>query len=269
MVRVLLVAALFSLLAVLDADVAWAGPGGVFVKAAAKSTLGKIVFGILGVLFLPLIIWVLGAQALGVRRTRKELELLAKARPEFAWGKLEAEARAAVLDIYAAWKADDLAAVEHRMAPEYFESQKELLERWRDEGKVNVIDLRGQVKLKPLFVKTETVVSYSLVALLVEAQVVDYLQDESTGKVLKGKKEWDPGFEAVWVLTYREGRWLVTRIEDGSTSLSFARLKNEIDPRYLTERFASEPAVAQAPEQAEAVQRERAPKQVAGKKRHG
>src|SRR6187402_1205065 len=150
LVRVLLVAALFSLLAVLDADVAWAGPGGVFVKAAAKSTLGKIVFGILGVLFLPLIIWVFAAQALGVRRTRKELELLAKARPEFAWSKLEAEARAAVLDIYAAWKADDLAEVEQRMAPEYFESQKELLERWRDEGKVNVIDLRGQVKLKPL-----------------------------------------------------------------------------------------------------------------------
>ena len=265
----LLVAAVFSLLATLDADAAWAGPGGVFVKAAAKSTVGQILFGILGLIFLPLILYVFAGQALGIRRTRRELAKLAKARPEFAWEELETEARTAVEEVYAAWKHDDLAEAEQWMAPEYFASQQALLERWRAEGKLNVLNLRRLAKLQPLFVKTETPAAYSLVAILIQAHVVDYLEDKATGKVLKGSTSVDPSFEAVWLFTHREGRWLVTRIEEGRTSFSFAKLKNEIDPRYLTERFTSEPSLAQAPEHAEAEQGEGAPEQVARQKRHG
>jgi inner membrane protein import complex subunit Tim44-like protein len=265
----LLLAAVFVVLAVVDPQLAWAGPGGVFVKAAAKTLVGQIVLGVLGVLFLPLVLWVFIGQALGIRRTRRELEQLAAARPEFAWEILEREARQAIEDVYQGWQAGALEEVADRMTPEYFASQAAVLERWEDEGKQNVVKLHLIRKLSPLYVRTESRAAYSVVALLVAASVTDYLEELATGKILKGSKTVDHAHESVWLFAHRDGQWRVTRIEEGRMSFSFAKMKNEIDPALLTQLPASQPALAQAPQHEPAAKHESTPKQVPDRERHG
>ena len=227
-------------------ETAWAGPGGVFVKAAAKSIWGKIALGVLAVIFMPLILYVVIGERIGIYRSRKALGELAKTRPEFDWTGVREQASEAITDIYAVWESGDLSSVQHHMTRQFYASQQELLERWRDEGKRNVIDLHKISRLSPLFVRTETAESYSTLALLLDATVVDYLEDTATRKVLKGKKSRDSSFQAVWVFAHVNGRWRVARIEEGNTSFGFAKLKNEIDFGRAPGRFPSQPAVTQA-----------------------
>lgn len=265
----LLLIAVGLALAALDARVAWAGPGGIFVKAAAKTVVGQLVLGVLGVVFLPLVLYVFIGQELGIRRTRRELTLLARTRPEFAWETIEREAWRAIEDVYDGWEAGALEDVADRMTPEYFASQQALLERWKDEGKENVVKLHSVRRLFPLYVRTESSGASSTVAVLVHARVTDYLLELRSEKILKGNQAVDNAFESVWIFAHRDGQWRVARIEEGRLSFSFAKMKNDIDPALLTPHAASQPALAQAPQHEVAAEHERAPKQVTGRERHG
>lgn len=242
----LLLAAVVVLLLLVLPETAWAGPGGAFAKAAAKTIWGQIALGVLGVIFLPLILYVFIGEWIGIRRTRKALTELAKSRPEFDWKLFTEQATAAITDVYGVWESGKLESVEHHLLSQYYFSQQGLLDRWHEEGKRNVIDLHKINGLAPLFARTETEESYAMIAVLLKATVVDYLEDTRTRKVLKGKKYRDSSFQAVWVFAYVNERWRVARIEDGNTSFGFAKLKNEIDFGHAPGRFPSQPAVTQA-----------------------
>jgi hypothetical protein len=252
----LLLAAVVVLLLLVMPETAWAGPGGAFAKAAAKTVWGKIALGVLGVIFLPLILYVFIGEWIGINRTKKALIELAKVRPEFDWQLVSEQAKAAITDVYAVWESGDLEPVEHHLLPQYYSSQQQLLERWQEEGKRNVIDLHKISGLKPLFVRTETDESYAMIAVLLNATVIDYLEDTKTRKLLKGKKHRDPSFQAVWVFAYMNERWRVARIEEGNTSFGFAKLKNEIDFSQAPGRYPSQPVVTQAAQDDAAAQQE-------------
>lgn len=255
--RLTLLFGVVVLLLIVVPETAWAGPGGVFMKAAAKSVWGKIAFGVLAVIFLPLILYVVIGERIGIYRSRQALKELAKTRPEFEWMHVREQASQAITGIYEVWESGDLASVAHHMTPQFHTAQQELLDRWRDEGKRNVIRLHKIASLDPLFIRTETDLNYSTIAVLLDAMAVDYLEDTNTRKVLKGKKSRDDSYQAVWLFAYVGGRWRVARIEEGNTSFGFAKLKNEIDFGRVPGRYPSQPAVTQAAQHDAAAQNER------------
>jgi hypothetical protein len=214
-------------------ETALAGPGGLFVKAVFKTFWGKLLFAVVCFVFLPLIAYVLWRQAFEVRRCKRDLAALARELPMFAWAPLEAHVRTAVGAFYRAWRRGDLAQAAEYVMPGFLESQRDLLDRWNEEGKVNAFELHGSIqRVAPLHVRVETEDSLSVVAVLVCANVTDFLAEISTGKVIKGNTEPEET-ESVIYFAYSDGAWRIASIEEGSQSLVVATMKNELDASYL------------------------------------
>lgn len=259
-----LVVVLFALSAAFPME-AWAGPGGVFVKAAAKSPFMRWLFVILGILFLPLIVYAYTRQGLGILRTKKDLRALAQTQPEYAWSLIERQATAAVRALYAGWQSSDLSAAMEHLRPDYFESQTALIDRWREEGKRNVCKLQELAGISPLWMRAKTDAQYAAIALLVRGKQLDYLEHVESRRLIKGNRAAIEEFESVWLFTYQGERWLVFGIRPGDESLGYARLSNEValDHRALQPSLL-QPAATQARENGAAAQHERAPVRVTG-----
>lgn len=223
-----------------------AGPGGQFVKSITKSPLGKVVLGIVAVILLPLIIYVVVREAMGVRQTKRDLKELAEQYPYFHWNDIERKTYEAVTRIYEVWTSGKLLSVSHFMTRDFGLSQQEMLDRWYEEGKRNVVSLKDINKIKPLHVTVENEDSYSSVRILVNVKIVDYLENVSTGKIIKGRKKVDDSFETIWVMTYEEGAWRVSAIEEGDNSLDLATTDNQLDTSFLDRMARTTPSQAPA-----------------------
>ncbi len=207
-----------------------AGPGGQFAKVVAKTWLGKIVLAILFVVLLPVVLWALVREWVGVRKTRRDLAELATTHDYFDWAQIEARVEEAAAGVGHAWGTGNLDVVADYFTEDYLASQQALLERWRLEGKKNVHEFHDINKIKPLFVRTGGGWWQDQVSVLISATVVDYLQDTETGKVLKGKKRKDRNYETIWNLVRERGAWRLSSIEEGSESLNLAMQANRVKP---------------------------------------
>ncbi len=266
-VRIALAVMLCLFLLLVVTAPALAGPGGQFAKLAAKTTLGKIVLGVLFVVLLPLVVWALTREWIEVRKTRRDLAELAETHDYFDWAGIEAWVEEAAAGIGHAWGTGDLEEVADYMTESYYASQRALLERWRQEGKRNVHEFHDINKIKPLFVRAGGGWWQDQVSVLISAAVVDYLQDIETGKVLKGKKRKDRDYQTIWNLVREHGAWRLRSIEDGSESLALAMQANRIEPavrRPALPRRPSELPATQVVEDFLPAQDEQAAVEVAG-----
>ena len=228
-VRILLAMMLALALLMVVTSPVLAGPGGQFAKVIFKSTLGQIALVVLGFILLPLALYVWIRQAVEVRKTRRDLAELAKAHDYFDWAQIETRIEEAAAGIGHAWGRGDLGVVADYMTEDYFQSQQELQERWRQEGKRNVHEFFDINKIKPLFVRAGVGWWRDQVSVLISATVVDYLQDVETGKVLKGKKRKDRDYETIWNLVREHSAWRLDSIEEGSESLNVALRANRLE----------------------------------------
>ena len=217
-----------------------AAPGGQFVKQALKSKYGRIGGLIVGglmliafILFLPLILYVQYKEWAGIRKTKSDLAKLAMKYNWFEWTALREQIKQTVRDIAKVWASGDLSSVSSSMTEDYFNSQQELLRRWVDEGKQIVYRLEKIQRIEPLAVSVEDEETHSWIRVLVTVDCVDYMRDEHTREVIKGDIGTTSGFESVWVFVHQKKEWLLSGIEQGSTSLSWASEKNRIDTSYL------------------------------------
>src|SRR5687767_14775646 len=64
---------------------ALAGPGGKIASAAFQSFWGRVLLGLLAVVFLPLILYVVGREYIGSKRARRDLDALRRVNPAFDW----------------------------------------------------------------------------------------------------------------------------------------------------------------------------------------
>ncbi len=211
----------------------YAGPGGEVLEFAIKSRVGRIIFGILGIILLPLFLYIVIAEWLGIRKTRKDLDNLAVTYPCFKWIPLEMRIRRGVEAMYGGWSTGDLSPARAFLTEDYFESQQDILDRWRDEGKINVTDIRKLGKVQPLHVVVEDGSNYSTVTAKITMDVVDYMKDAETGEIIKGTKETHSDRDMLWTMIYENETWLLHSIGDGDESLAFARITNTVDTRYL------------------------------------
>ena len=70
-----------------------AGPGGKIARAAFETFWGRVVLGILTIVFLPYITYVVVREKLSERRARKDLRFMAKYNSLFEWLKLQERAK--------------------------------------------------------------------------------------------------------------------------------------------------------------------------------
>ncbi len=226
-----------------------AGVGGIFVKAVRTSFWLQALLAIAVVILLPLILYVLVREGLAVRRTKQDMAALTVKYPYFDWPLLEARIQDSVVDIYHVWGTGDLSPVAEYMTPDYLESQQDMLDRWKEEGKRNVVTLHSRAKVKPLTVDVGDDEDLPAVWVMVVVDLVDYMEETATGRVLKGKKKKKKDFEAVWMFAYDGEAWRLGSIEDGMNSLEVASRKNQVDTSFL-DRVAATRVPAAVPSSA-------------------
>lgn len=248
--HVLLAAALAVTIA-LAAPEAWAGPGGVFIKAKSGFS---IVAMLLAVLLFPLGVYVMIRESRAARRTRNDMNGLARYHPFFAWTEVEARVRRAIGEIYARWSTGDLSPVAGFMTSDYGQSQQDMLDRWRREGKVNVTKLHKLKTVRPLRVSVGEFGGPPAVWIAVTADVSDTLEDARTGKVIEkrmpkgvfdrkvAKRAKD--YETVWRFVHVDGAWRLNGIEEGMETLTHATTPNELGPYDVLASARVSPAAA-------------------------
>tara|TARA_R110000765_G_scaffold28415_3_gene68535 strand:+ start:2048 stop:2767 length:720 start_codon:yes stop_codon:yes gene_type:complete len=217
-------------LVLFDIDPMFAGPGGTVVKAIFKTWWGKVLMSIIGIILLPLIIYVYFREFLAIKKCKKELLVLGKKNRDFSWLNLDKNVRNIFSRVYIAWNNQDLKEASSYISHWYWQNQQLVhLDEWKKENLVNVCKVDGIKSVKPLYLEItdDANLEGSRIAFLITANIMDYLKNKDTNKIVQGSSKFDDE-EKIWVMEYTDGNWVLDDIQDGQLSLAFAKTKNVI-----------------------------------------
>lgn len=217
-------------LVLFDIDPMFAGPGGTVVKAIFKTWWGKVLMSIIGIILLPLIIYVYFREFLSIKKCKKELLVLGKKNRDFSWLNLDKNVRNIFSRVYIAWNNQDLKEASSYISHWYWQNQQLVyLDEWKKENLVNVCKVDGIKSVKPLYLEitNDANLEGSRIAFLITANIMDYLKNKDTNKIVQGSSKFDDE-EKIWVMEYTDGNWVLDDIQDGQLSLAFAKTKNVI-----------------------------------------
>ncbi|WP_200875040.1 hypothetical protein [Methylomarinum vadi] len=109
MSRTVISIVIFSLyLGLFYIEPAMAGPGGKIASAAFETFWGRIILGILTIVFLPLILYSIIREKLSERRTLKDLRFMAQYDSCFDWLTIQHRLKDCFLRIHSSWENEDL-----------------------------------------------------------------------------------------------------------------------------------------------------------------
>jgi hypothetical protein len=229
-IAVLATCALVSALLVYP-ESAFAGPGGMIAKELLDRLWGKVLLGILVVVFLPLIILILLQTKIAERRAMKDLRFMAAYSSKFEWLKIFERAKDCFYRVHSGWRDEDLSNVSSWMTDWYWQNQQsEFLDRWKREGLVNICNVRWISNIKPiLFVHRNQGREHedSMVVVSITAKMQDYLQERSTGKIVEGSKKFKD-VKTIWTFTLEDGEWKVSNIEESGMWSAYTKLRKEL-----------------------------------------
>jgi hypothetical protein len=224
----MLLAALCVVVAVLVSvpEVAYAAPGGI-VKAAGKSLVGKILFGLLAIIFLPIIIWYVVRRALAVRRTRKALAQLATQYPQYRWLDLRDRVTEVFNWTWSAWTQQKMSLAAGQATHWYLQNQQLQLDDWERRGVENVCHVEKIQAIVPLFVSHGVNGEGARLVVSIKARVVDYLRHKHTGQIIQGDTKPDD-LETIWTFMWQEGAWRLNLIESEEAEWSYLGMPAEV-----------------------------------------
>lgn len=211
-------------------DPVYAGPGGTVAKAFFKTWWGKLILGLLTIIFLPLIIYIRLIEYRKARKIKKILTQLSVKHKNFHWLQLQKEFKNIIQRVYNAWSNENMSEVKEYVNHWYWQNQQSVfLDQWKRENLKNVSHLREIEKIRPLYLELtdEPNLEGSRIAIAIDVVAEDYLIDRDTNKVVQGKSGYE-SLEYVWFLEYTEGKWLLDAIEEGGLSLEIAKMPNVI-----------------------------------------
>lgn len=211
-------------------DPVYAGPGGTVAKAFFKTWWGKLILGLLTIIFLPLIIYIRLIEYRKARKIKKILTQLSVKHKNFHWLQLQKEFKNIIQRVYNAWSNENMSEVKEYVNHWYWQNQQSVfLDQWKRENLKNVSHLREIEKIRPLYLELtdEPNLEGSRIAIAIDVVAEDYLIDRDTNKVVQGKSGYEL-LEYVWFLEYTEGKWLLDAIEEGGLSLEIAKMPNVI-----------------------------------------
>jgi hypothetical protein len=212
-------------------DTAFAAPGGKIVSGLFKTPLGRVFLVVLTIIFAPFIAYVVIKERIAEKRTLKMLRLLAPSNAAFDWMPLRDRITDCFHRVHAAWRAEEMSEASEWMTSWYWQNQQmAYLNQWERDGLVNHCRVKSISKIRPLFVSycagEDGSGEGSRLVVSITANMEDYLAVRETGKIVEGKKGY-ADTEHVWTFIMQKGKWLVSNIEEGSMSLSYARLPLE------------------------------------------
>ena len=233
-------ALLFAAVCVLcTPDDAFAASGGKIVSGLFKSTAGKILLAVICVAFAAIVVYILLKEYFAEKRTQKQLKRLAPLSQAFEWPRLKDRITDCYHRVHAAWRQEDMSEAAEWMTSWYWQNQQlAFLNQWERDGLINHCRIKSVGKIRPLYLTFEKdgegTFNGTRVVVSITANMEDYLAERATGKIVEGAQ----GFantEHVWTFELREGKWVVANIEEGSMSLSYAKLKSQL-PTQLPSR---------------------------------
>jgi len=220
---------------------AQAGPGGEVIELVFKTKIGRILFGIAAVILLPLFLYIFIREKIGIKRTKQDLEALAKKNPIYDWEALEGRVTEGVRALYRSWSKGDLSPAARFIDPDYLQSQQDILDRWKDEGKKNVCRMNQLKGVAPLYVAAGNAYSNPVVAVRITLDLVDFMLDTTTNDVIKGKDQAHEGKDVIWIMIHDGQDWMLDSIENGDESLIYAKLENQtMVPQFSAINFEDE-----------------------------
>jgi hypothetical protein len=224
-----------SFIILLMAEPAIAGPGGKIASAMFQSVWGQILSFILVIIFFPIILYTVIREYLAQRHTFNDLRKLSQINPLFDWLTLRDRVTDCFHTIHAAWREEDMTKASKWMTDWYWKNQQLVyLNQWAKDGLINHCRIKKITGLKPLFLACRgdnKEPEGSRIVVSISAQMEDYLAKRDTGEVVEGKKGFDE-VETVWTFVIQNKQWVVANIEEGTLSLDYAQLTNEL-PTYI------------------------------------
>jgi hypothetical protein len=214
----------------------WAGPGGKIGKALFTTFWGKALLLALTIIFLPLVLYMRLRQYLKVRRTMKVLRALAGSDRNFDWMFLKNRFTDVFTRTHAAWGQEDMGAVSEFCTSWYWQNQQIVhLDRWKNQGLVNVSKLNSIHKMEPIFVRYtgHPQGEGSIVVVDFKASVEDYLIKRDSGMIVEGKKGFQ-NVETLWTFQLSEGKWLLENIEQVEFWSMYIKMPNEVPAAALS-----------------------------------
>ena len=176
-----LIAVFIISLILLFADRAFAGPGGIIASAAFETFWGRIILGILTIIFFPLITYVVLREKISERRARKDLRFMASYSSQFEWLTIQQRLKDCFFRVRSGWEDEDLSGVKAWMTDWYWQNQQLVyLEKWKKQGVKNICDVKKITHIKPLlFVHRNHGQEHedSMIVISIEAKMKDYLQN--------------------------------------------------------------------------------------------
>lgn len=226
---------LFSVFLVVEP--ALAGPGGKIASTLFDSTWGKVLLLVLFIIFLPLIILNSIKEKLAVRRALKDLQFMGNYSDKFDWFKLQQRVKECFLRVHKGWQDESLSDASEWMSEWYLQNQQQVfLDKWKQQGLVNICDVKSINKVTPLMVihrNHNEGHNDSSIVVMVSAKMNDYLKDKATGEIVEGSEEYKAR-RTIWTLTLIDGDWKVSDIEQGNTLMQYLKMLKELPPIQST-----------------------------------
>lgn len=224
-------------------DPAYAGPGGI-VKAVTTTFWGKIGLSLLGIILMPLLVWYYTRSYKQRKRVNAELTRLAAVYPHYRWLDLRDRATEIYQWVWSAWSQQKMSLASQYTTNWYWQNQQLVLDRWEADGQVNICKVDCILNIAPLFIehREDNNGEGSRVVLSIKANVMDYLEDKATGKVVKGDKKCEE-LETIWTLKWQDGAWRLNLIEPYSQEFEYLGMPSMV-PEVLAGRNAELPGTS-------------------------
>lgn len=220
-------------IALLSIEPAMAMPGGKIASAIFDTPFGKMLWFVLFVILLPFTLYVQVVEKLSERRSKKDLLYMTQYSALFEWVRIREHVKKCFYSVHSGWSDENLEKASNFMTDWYWQNQQLVyLERWKKEGLVNICNVKKISNIRPLvFMHRNDEVEHagSILAISITARMQDYLKNKTTGKIVEGSKRYKE-VETIWTFKLIDNEWKVSDIEEGSMSLTYARLVKELQP---------------------------------------
>lgn len=218
---------------------ALAGPGGSIAKGLFTTFWGKLFLVLLVIIFLPFIIVSLIRGRIKQARTRKALNHLATQSRLFDPIALNTRMRDVFERVYLSWNKGDLEDTSEWMNSWYRQNQQIVhLNNWNEKGLKNHCQVGKIFSITPIHIQmnqTGESLDGTRVVFKIHAEVIDYLEEVSTSRLVKGEY----GFvnnSNLWTLELTDGNWKLDNIEENEMLGAYEKLKNVLVPISQTAR---------------------------------
>ncbi|VAW81990.1 hypothetical protein MNBD_GAMMA12-1986 [hydrothermal vent metagenome] len=213
---------------VLASNVAVSAP----FELLSKSGLGtsvwiKIILAMAALLLLPLIMVGLIKELRAEKRSLNDLGIVTRYNNRFRWSQIKQRVSDCVKEIHKAKNDSDMPVVSDCMTDWYWRNQQNVfLEKWRDQGLLNVRHIKQLTRIKPLlFIHRNNgcLQEGSILVLSVRANMQSYFIDRVSGELIKGHKNYQM-VDKLWSFMYTAGEWKVSNIEDYSQRNHYTKM---------------------------------------------